>query len=52
MDRMATKGHNPTPEERDEKVTLYGVKPEEELAALLEVDPDCELSLNKDAEPD
>lgn len=34
--------HNPTSEERDEKVSLYGVDPESALAALLKVDPNAD----------
>jgi hypothetical protein len=34
--------HNPTPEERDERVGPFDVDPEEALAAILQVDPDSE----------
>ena len=33
---------NPTSKERDERVSLYGVSPEEALAALLKVDPNVD----------
>jgi hypothetical protein len=36
------RGHNPTPEERDERVSLEGVDPEKALEALLHVDPESE----------
>ena len=39
---MPTDKHNPTAEERDEKVSLYGLDPEEVLAAVLKVDPEGE----------
>ena len=31
--------HNPTPEERDERVGPFDVDPEEALAAIVKVDP-------------
>lgn len=36
------KPHNPTSEERDERVSLKGLDPEKALEALLHVDPDSE----------
>jgi hypothetical protein len=35
-----TKPHNPTPEERDERFSLYGLDPEKVGEALLETKPD------------
>lgn len=34
--------HSPTPEERDERVSLYGLDPEEALEAMLNVDPESD----------
>lgn len=34
--------HNPTPAERDERVSLYPLDPEKALAALLKVDPESD----------
>jgi hypothetical protein len=34
-----TKAHNPTPEERDERLSLYGMDPEQVIEAVLRTDP-------------
>ena len=38
---MTSKGHHPTPKERDEPLSLYGLKPDDVAKAILatEVDP-------------
>jgi hypothetical protein len=39
---MPTEKHNPTAEERDERIGPFDVDPEEALEAILKVDPDSE----------
>lgn len=34
--------HNPTPAERDERISLHGLDPEQVLEAVLKVDPESE----------
>ena len=33
---MCSKSHNPTPEERDERFSLYGLDPEKVIEAVLQ----------------
>jgi len=40
---MTHKSHNPTPEERDERFSLYGLDPEKVIEAVLEAKPETAM---------
>ena len=40
--RQKAKGHNPTPEEPDERISLYGLDPEKVIEAALQTKPEEE----------